>query len=161
MNSAVHFSSAKTDWETPQELFDRLNAIFRFTIDVCATARNAKCRRYFCPPGYEPPEAVYVDDRYSMGEDGLEQSWEKEICWMNPPYGRDIGRWCAKACFESRNRNSAVIALLPARTDTQWWQNWVRPYALVDFLPGRLRFGGCKTSAPFPSAIAYYWMLKE
>lgn len=76
----VHYSSKTVIWETPQDLFDRLNAMHGFTLDVCALPENAKCAKYFTPE-----------------VDGLKQDWSGEVCWMNPPYGREIGRWIAKA----------------------------------------------------------------
>lgn len=132
----VHFSSASDMWSTPQDLFDRLNAVFGFTLDVCATAENTKCKRFYGPY-----------------QDGLQQVWEG-VCWMNPPYGRTIRRWMQKA-YESSARGATVVCLIPARTDTAWWHD----YAMrgeIEFLRGRLKFGGHKNSAPFPSAIVVF-----
>jgi phage N-6-adenine-methyltransferase len=130
------FSSATDEWATPQELFDRLNAVFHFTLDPCATAVNAKCRRYF-----------------TIAEDGLQQDWDGERVFMNPPYGRAIGDWVKKAS----EANALVVCLLPARTDTRWWHDYVvGGGASVSFLKGRLRFGDSTASAPFPSAIAIF-----
>jgi len=137
LNQAL-FSSVKTEWETPQELFDRLNEEFRFTLDVCATAENAKCKRFFSPD-----------------QDGLKQSWEGEICWMNPPYGREIGKWVRKAYRESL-KGATVVCLLPARTDTSWFHDYIYGRAEIRFLRGRLKFGSAKNSAPFPNMIAIY-----
>jgi len=124
-------------WATPQELFDRLNDEFRFTLDACATAENAKCDAFF-----------------SADADGLVQPWLGRV-WCNPPYGRGLGRWVAKAA-ESAEAGAIVVALLPARVDTTWWHDYVATKAEVRFLRGRLRFGDAKNSAPFPSAIAVW-----
>lgn len=136
MNNEVMFSSRADDWETPQWLFDQLNAEFGFTLDVCATPDNAKCERY-----------------YTKAEDGLAQDWSG-VCWMNPPYGREIGRWIEKA-YESSLGGVTVVCLLPSRTDTKWWHEYVMR-GEVRFLRGRLKFGGSKNSAPFPSAVVVF-----
>jgi phage N-6-adenine-methyltransferase len=133
----VHHSSASSDWGTPQELFDALDQEFGFDFDVCATPQLAKCARYFSPEA-----------------DGLAQEWTG-TCWMNPPYGDEIGAWVAKAHDESR-RGVIVVCLLPARTDTGWWHEHVR-YAEHRFLRGRLRFEGADDDAPFPSAVVVIW----
>lgn len=136
MNTAVHFSSETDLWSTPQDLFDRLNAEFSFTTDVCATDDNAKCATY-----------------YTKDTDGLSQKWGG-VCWMNPPYGREIGKWIRKA-HESAQNGATVVCLLPARTDTAWWHDWVMS-GEVRFLRGRLKFGGHNNSAPFPSAVVIF-----
>jgi phage N-6-adenine-methyltransferase len=131
------FSSQTDMWETPQDLFDELDREFGFTLDVCAVKSNAKCPRFFSPL-----------------EDGLAQTWEG-VCWCNPPYGRKIGKWVQKA-FESARRGATVVMLVPARTDTAWWHDYIQGYAEIRFLRGRLKFGGGANSAPFPSAIAVF-----
>lgn len=136
----VHFSSKKMDWATPWELF-RVWDISHgpFTLDVCATWENTKCRLFF------PPVT-----------NGLLQRWHG-LCWMNPPYGREIGRWIAKAVGEIHQGHAArVVCLLPARTDTAWWHELVMPYGDIHFLRGRVRFEGAKHAAPFPSTIVIF-----
>ena len=136
MNRQVHFTSNRQDWATPQFLFDGLNAEFRFEVDVCANAENAKCKRFF-----------------SEQDNGLSQDWNG-VCWMNPPYGRTIGLWMKKA-FESSLNGALVVCLVPARTDTTWWHK----YAMrgeIRYLRGRLKFGESENSAPFPSAIVIF-----
>lgn len=145
------FSSASQEWATPQDLFDRLNAEFRFTLDVCATPENAKCARYF-----------------TREQDGIGQSWAGERVWCNPPYGREIGAWverCVSATpdefFQSHGAPSLAVMLLPARTDTRWWHDFVIPYGKVEFIRGRLKFGGHKNSAPFPSAVVVFGQISD
>lgn len=133
----VHFSSATDEWATPQDLYDQLHAEFHFTVDVCASASNAKCARFF-----------------TKELDGLAQRWTG-TCWMNPPYGRTIGDWVGKA-HESALQGATVVALLPARTDTAWWHDHVVHASEVRFLRRRLRFGDAKAGAPFPSAIVVF-----
>lgn len=130
------YSSNSDDWETPQDFFDKLNNKYNFNLDVCATSGNAKCDRYF-----------------TKEQDGLRQKWEG-VCWMNPPYGRQIGLWMKKA-YESSLQGATVVCLIPSRTDTAWWHD----YAMkgdITFLRGRLKFGGSKNSAPFPSAVVVF-----
>lgn len=136
-SASVHFSSATDVWATPQSLFDELNAEFAFTLDVCALPENAKCNRYFTPE-----------------TDGLTQAWLGS-CWMNPPYGRTIGQWVGKA-YESALQGATVVCLLPSRTDTQWWHEYVTKADEVRFVRGRVRFGNATASAPFPSAIVVF-----
>lgn len=134
----VHFSSKTDEWETPQDFFDKLNDEFHFTLDVCALSQNAKCKRYITPEA-----------------DGLQVGWNNEIVWMNPPYGREIGKWVKKA---SEAIGGAVVCLLPARTDTKYFHEYIynNPRATIRFIKGRLKFGNSKNSAPFPSMIIIF-----
>lgn len=142
MNKGL-FTSEKCEWETPQEFFDQLNEEFGFELDVCALPENAKCARYFTPE-----------------QDGLKQEWTG-VCWMNPPYGREIGKWIRKA-YESAQKNGAiVVCLIPARTCTGWWHEYVMRAAEVRFVRGRLKFGGTKENAPFPSAVVVFKKTNE
>lgn len=134
MNTEVMFSSKTEMWETPQDFFDKYDAIYHFTTDVCATSENAKCEHYYSPE-----------------ENGLTQEW-KGNCWCNPPYGKDIAKWIQKAIESS----AITVMLLPARTDTKWFHELVLPNAKVEFIKGRLKFGGSKNYAPFPSMIAVF-----
>lgn len=136
----VLFSSHTDMWETPQDLFDELNKEFHFTLDVCATAQNAKCERFYSPVC-----------------NGLLQPWWGETAWCNPPYGREVGDWVRKAS-KSAAEGSTVVMLLPARTDTKWFHDYIyqNPFVEVRFLKGRLKFGGAKNSAPFPSMVVIF-----
>jgi phage N-6-adenine-methyltransferase len=130
----VHFSSRTDLWSTPQDLFDKLNAEFGFTLDVCAIPENAKCAKFYSPT-----------------DDGLAQPWTG-VCWLNPPYGDTIGKWLRKATGAVK-QGATVVALVPARTDTRWWHDYVQGATEIRYLKGRLKFGGGKHSAPFPSAV--------
>jgi phage N-6-adenine-methyltransferase len=137
------FSSASEEWETPQKFFDAVDAVFHFTLDVCAAHDNAKCDRY-----------------YTREDDGLSRVW-RGVCWMNPPYGREISLWVKKAYESSLTDGAVVVCLLPARTDTRWWHDYVLCHAeRIWFVRGRLRFSG-KGSAPFPSALIVFRRLFE
>ena len=133
---SVHFSSKSYEWETPQDLFDELDAEFGFTLDPCATPENAKCARFF-----------------TKEQDGLKQKWGG-VVFMNPPYGKVIGNWMQKAYLESL-RGATVVCLVPARTDTRWWHSYAMK-GETRFIKGRLKFGGSKNSAPLPSAIVIF-----
>lgn len=137
MNTEVMFSSATDLWATPQDYFDSVAKEFQFTVDVCALPENAKCKRYFSPE-----------------DDGLAQKWGG-VCWMNPPYGRVIGKWVKKA-YNSAQDGATVVALLPARTDTKWFHDYIYGKAETRFIRGRLRFGGCKNPAPFPCMLVIW-----
>jgi phage N-6-adenine-methyltransferase len=137
-NLSVHFSSASDDWATPADYFKRLSKLFNFTLDPCASPGNAKCATFF-----------------DAAQDGLSQSWRTNgAVFMNPPYGRGIGHWVKKA-YETSLQGTPVVCLLPARTDTSWWQDYCSK-GLVRFVRGRLKFGDGRNSAPFPSAIVIF-----
>ena len=128
------FTSTTDQWSTPQDFFDKLNEEFGFTLDVCALPENTKCNAYYTPE-----------------IDGLLQMWHG-TCWCNPPYGRGIGAWIKKAS----EAKATVVCLVPARTDTAWWHDYAMKADDIRFIRGRLKFGGSKNSAPFPSAVLVY-----
>lgn len=136
----VMYSSLKSEWETPQLLFDNLKQRFPFQIDVCADENNKKCEKYF-----------------SVEDDGLKQSWyDYDFAWMNPPYGKKIGLWVRKAYEQSLNYVT-VVCLLPSRTDTKWWHEYImKGAAEVWFVKGRIKFSNHKNPAPFPSVIVVF-----
>lgn len=135
-------SSKDMDWETPQNVFDALNTEFNFTLDPCATKETAKCKKYFTPE-----------------IDGLKQSWQGERVFCNPPYGSEIKKWVKKCWEESQKENTLVVMLIPARTDTIYFHQYIYPLAEMRFIKGRLKFGGKQRgsgSAPFPSMIVVF-----
>lgn len=136
----VLFSSARSDWETPPELYAALNTEFRFDLDAAASPDNAKCPRF-----------------YSEAEDGLTQPWQGSV-WCNPPYGRDVGRWVQRGYEAARDGKATVVMLLPARTDTRWFHDYIWSYRWVEvrFIRGRLKFVGAKDAAPFPSMVVIW-----
>ena len=135
----VHYSSKTNEWSTPQDFFDELDKEFNFTLDPCATSENAKCTKYF-----------------TVEDDGLKQDWSKDTVFMNPPYGREIKYWVQKA-YEESLKGATVVCLIPSRTDTKYWHDYIFGKADdIRFLRGRLKFGGSKNPAPFPSAIIIY-----
>lgn len=134
----VHFSSATEEWYTPVEFFRSLDTEFTFTLDPCATKDNAKCKFF-----------------YSKEENGLAQDWSGHCVFMNPPYGRSILLWMKKAYESSLDGKTTVVCLVPARTDTKWFHE----YALrgeIRFIKGRIKFGGAKHNAPFPSMLVIF-----
>lgn len=135
MNEAL-LSSKTGEWSTPQDFFDRLDWKYHFTLDAAATAENAKCARFF-----------------TAEDDGLTKNWGGEIVFCNPPYGREIGRWVRKGYEEAKA--AVVVMLLPARTDTHWFHDYCVK-GNITFLRGRLKFGGAKDAAPFPSMLVEF-----
>lgn len=134
----VHFSSKTDMWSTPKKFFEELNKEFHFTLDPCATAENATCEKF-----------------YTEEDNGLIQNWDGETVFMNPPYGREIGKWVRKAV---ESRGGVVVMLLPARTCTRWFHDYIynNKKCEIRLLKGRLKFGDAKASAPFPSMIVIY-----
>lgn len=135
----VHYSSNTNEWSTPIETFNELNKEFNFTLDPCSTKENAKCEKYF-----------------TIEDNGLLQDWSNDVVFMNPPYGREIKDWVKKA-YEESKKGATVVCLIPSRTDTKYWHDFIFKYAYdIRFIKGRLKFGGVKTPAPFPSAIIVF-----
>lgn len=132
------YSSASDEWETPQYLFDELNNRFHFTLDVCASECNAKVNRYF-----------------TKEQDGLKQNWNGETVWCNPPYGRRVKAWIRK-CYEHFVGGGTAVLLIPARTDTKWFHDYIYGKAEIQFIKGRVKYGNSKHNAPFPSMIVIY-----
>ena len=136
---AVGFSSTSTEWDTPQAFFDKLDKQFEFTLDPCATTASAKCDKYF-----------------TKEDDGLAQDWRGHTVFVNPPYGRGIGAWLKKGYEESKKHNTVVVMLVPSRTDTKWWHDYIMKAKEVHLVRGRLKFGTSDNAAPFPSAVVVF-----
>lgn len=130
------FTSNTSEWATPQAFFDELNKEFLFTLDPCATPENAKCSRYF-----------------TKEIDGLAQSWHGEKVFCNPPYGRDIAKWVKKAHEEVAGGGTTVVMLIPARTDTAYFHDFIYGKYEIRFVRGRLHFNESRAGAPFPSMV--------
>lgn len=129
--------TSKTDLRaTPQDFFDKLNDEFWFTLDPCATEENHKCKKYF-----------------TKEDDGLKQSRDNEIVYCNPPYWREIKKRVQKWYF---TRGGVVVMLLPARTDTSRFHDYIYHKSEIRFIKWRLKFGESKNSAPFPSMVVIY-----
>lgn len=140
LNTKVLFSSKEEKWATPQDFFDKLNDEFHFTLDAAASPDNAKCANYF-----------------TEEQDGLVQSWGGgHTVWCNPPYCRKTGLWVKKAYEEHQRTGCTVVMLLPSRTDVRWFHDYILGKAEIRFIKGRLKFGGNKNSAPFPSIVVIY-----
>ena len=142
----VHFSSENREWETPEAVFKPLQKEFDIVLDTCATLENKKTN-------------IYLDRKIN----GLKADWfllSSRLggsCWMNPPYGRGIEQWVQKASQE-RDKGATVVALLPARTDTNWFHSFIQEKEGVEvrFLKGRIKFVDAESSAPFPSMIVIF-----
>lgn len=132
------FMSQRLDWRTPQEVFDKLDQEFDFKLDPCADLKHS----------LKPTIANM------SGNAGLTLSWHGPA-FMNPPYGREIGKWLKKAYEESLD-GITIVCLIPSRTDTKWWHEYVMKATEIRFIRGRLKFDGQKNSAPFPSAVVVF-----
>lgn len=134
-------SSKKMDWQTPKEFFDKLNKEFNFTLDPATDGANALCAKFF-----------------TETQDGLAQSWKGEVSYVNPPYGRALKNWVKKAYEETRDVGTTVVMLIPSRTDTNYWHDYVMQASEIRFIRGRIKFGGGDTAdpAPFPSAVVVF-----
>lgn len=146
----VLFSSKSNEWETPQDLFDKLDSQCHFTLDPCCTHENAKCLKH-----------------YTQQENGLLQDWSNDIVFCNPPYGREIGEWVKKA-YDEAIKGAKIVMLIPARVDTKWFHQYIYNKETegirVEFIKGRLKFTN-RTSptwkektfpATFPSMLVYF-----
>lgn len=133
---SIHFSSKTNEWVTPQNFFEEINNEFNFTLDPCATKENTKCKKFF-----------------TQEDDGLKQNWDNEVVFCNPPYGREIGKWVKKA---SEARGGIVVMLIPARTDTKYFHQYIYNKSEIRFIKGRLKFSGSENSAPFPSMLVIF-----
>ena len=133
------FSSKTGEWATPTEFFNKLDWRFgKFTLDHCATSENHKTKKY-----------------YTLEDNGLAQDWKGETVFVNPPYS-NLSEWVEKGYRESQKDDTKVVMLIPARTDTKYWHNYVMRAAEIHFIKGRLKFGDSKNSAPFPSAVVVF-----
>lgn len=139
MNLKGCFLSNTNEWETPQELFDELNKEFEFTLDPCSTNDNHKCEKFF-----------------TKEQDGLSKSWGGERVFCNPPYGKEIYKWVEKCYHEGTKENTLVCLLIPSRTDTRYFHDFIDKRCEIRFIKGRLKFGGSKAGAPFPSMLVIY-----
>lgn len=139
MDTDLMFSSKSNEWATPQEFFNKLNDEFHFTLDPCSTHKNAKYKKH-----------------YTIIEDGLKQSWGGNIVFCNPPYGRHIKDWVKKAYEESKKENTTVVMLIPSRTDTIYFHDYIYHKSEIRFIKGRLKFGNSNNPAPFGSMIVIY-----
>ncbi len=145
----IHTSSKSNEWETPKDFFKKYDDIFHFEIDVASTHENH-----------------LVENYWTIEDDALSIDWNKMVCWMNPPYGREIGKFVKKA-YEESLKGATVVCLTPSRTDTSWWHNYAMK-GEIQFIRGRLKFvnrtfpswredGNFKVSpAPFPCSIIIF-----
>ena len=137
MNTEVMFSHKSDEWATPQDLYEQLDTEFHFDLDPCSTD-NKKC-----------------ENHYTKQDDGLSKNWGGRNVFVNPPYS-EIAKWTEKCYREGCKDNTVVVLLIPARTDTRYFHNFILNRAEVRFIKGRLKFGDSNNSAPFPSMIVVF-----
>ena len=138
-NISACLSSKSDDWATPQDFYDNLNREFHFDLDPCADDRNHKCDLYF-----------------TREQDGLKQNWGGHRVFCNPPYGSKIGEWVRYSYEQAQKPNTLVVMLIPSRTDTKYFHDYIYGKAEIRFIRGRLKFGDSKTPAPFPSMVVVF-----
>jgi len=143
MNNDLMFSSKNEKWGTPQDIFDELDKEFSFTLDPCCEIDNAKCSKF-----------------YTQKENGLIQNWSNEIVFCNPPYGKQLKHW-VKKCHDEALKGVKIVMLIPARTDTIYFHDFIYHKAEIRFLKGRIKFINPDTkkvenSAPFPSMVVVF-----
>lgn len=138
-NIAACMSSKTDNWATPQDFFDKLNEEFHFTLDPCADSKNHKCDLFF-----------------TREQNGLNQDWGGHTVFCNPPYGREIADWVKYAYEQSQKPDTTVVMLIPARTDTRYFHEYIYNKAEIRFIRGRLKFGDATSAAPFPSMVVVY-----
>jgi phage N-6-adenine-methyltransferase len=137
----VLFSAVDNTHTTPPAVVKAMHNEFKLELDVCATKQTAVCKHFFSPE-----------------VDGLAQEWTG-VCWMNPPYGKELPRWMEKAYLSAQHNGATVICLVPARTDTKWWHDYALKADEIRFIKGRLTFGHPHSKghpAPFPSALVIF-----
>lgn len=130
-------SNNTPEWATPQSFFDALNREFSFTLDPCSTHENAKCEKH-----------------YTKEDDGLSKDWGGHVVFCNPPYGRELPKW-VKKCYEESS-HATIVMLIPARTDTSYFHDYIYHKAEIRFIRGRLKFNDGKLGAPFPSMVVIF-----
>lgn len=142
----ILLSSKKMDYVTPDYLYNPLNDIFDFQIDLAADSNNFKCKKQF----------------FNEKDDSLSFNWEFNECWcwLNPPYGRHLCKWVEKSYISNINYNTKFCLLIPARTDTNYFHEFITKANLIIFLRGRIKFDGCKYNAPFPSQLVFFGNVK-
>ena len=138
MKADVMFSSQSDEWETPQDFFDILDNEFHFNLDPCASKENHKCQTYF-----------------TEQDDGLKISWGGYRVFCNPPYSK-AAEWVRKCYEEGQKPNTVVVMLIPSRTDTRYFHDYIYHRAEIRFIKGRLHFGNTKNPAPFPSMVVIF-----
>lgn len=139
MNEGL-FTSKTDEWATPAATFAELDAEFHFDLDPCADASNHKCADY-----------------YTKEQDGLSKNWGGRRVFCNPPYGRAIAAWVRKCSEEAAKPDTLVVMLIPARTDTAYFHDYIyRKAREIRFIRGRLHFNESRSGAPFPSMIVVF-----
>ncbi len=132
------FSHKSDEFETPLDFYHKLDRKYHFTLDPCATKQNAKCSKF-----------------YTIQDDGLKQDWQGEVVFVNPPYSKNKD-WIKKCYEEGQKLDTTVVVLIPSRTDTKYWHDYIMKAQEIHFVKGRLKFGNEKNCAPFPSAVVIF-----
>jgi len=151
---SILFSHKNDEYETPQWLFDLLDKEFHFECDAAATLKNTKCKWCFGEDyAGEKEDSIIIDWVNTLFQEGLMQTYCKKF-FLNPPYSK-IGAFIKKA-YEESQKGAIVVCLIPSRTDTKYWHDYVMKSQEIRFVKGRLKFSNEKNSAPFPSCIVIF-----
>lgn len=138
MKSNIIFSHNHDEWETPQGFYNKLNDEFNFNLDPCSDGKNNKCTKFF-----------------TKQQNGLLQDWSGYRVFCNPPYS-EISKWVEKSYREGVKDNTLVVLLIPVRTDTKYFHDFILNRSEIRFVKGRIKFVGGENSAPFPSMIVIF-----
>jgi len=148
------FSRKSDEYETPQWLFNQLNEEFHFDCDAAATKNNTKCKWYLGEDYTESKEdSTKIDWIRTLFQDGLTQIYCKSF-FLNPPYSK-IAQFMKKS-YEESLKGAIVVCLIPCRTDTRYWHDYVMMAHEIRLIKGRLKFSNEKNSAPFPSCVVIF-----
>ena len=142
LDGSEYIPITSDDWETPPELFEPLNKLYKFTLDPCCTSKTAKCTLYYIPK-----------------EDGIKQTWTGRI-FVNPPFS-NIPLWLEKISKEmfKMDHPEVIVALLPAWTDRDWFHDLIYGKARITFLRGRVKFllNGKRRKSPMFGCMLVEW----
>lgn len=149
-NKEAMFTSNSDEWNTPQDLFDTLNKEFEFALDAAASKDNSKTIYYL-------KKNSEVDALTTNWYESLSKIWKwkgNKNVWLNPPYSQN--KAFMKKAYEESEKGLTVVCLIPSRTDTKYWHDYVMKASEIRFIKGRLKFSDSKNSAPFPSCIVIF-----
>jgi len=132
----AEFKSNSVEQSTPLNLFTPLKVEFNIKLDVCASKNNYKCERYF-----------------TKEDNALLKEWNG-VCWMNPPFSRDLKKWVEKA-YNASLKGNIIVCLLPVRSNTKWWHKFVMK-AELRFICGELKFDGHKRGLWLPMCVVIF-----
>lgn len=147
MNSEIMFSSKSDEYSTPSDFYNHLDNLFEFVFDLACSKENCKTA-----DGFTKEENALDQDWFQITEDCIKEG-KTGWLWLNPPYS--MCREFADKCYSEMLLGAKIIMLVPSRTDTKWFHDFIykKEGIEIEFIKGRLKFGDSKNSAPFPSML--------